>query len=41
MTEQLRTLSGIVRNLKAIGQDILEDEQALNVIQALSDTELW
>ena len=41
MTEQLRTLSGIVRNLKAAGQDIPEDEQALNVIRALPKTKLW
>ena len=41
MTEQLRTLSGIVRDLKAPGQDIPEDEQALNVIRALPKTKLW
>jgi len=41
MTEQLRTLSGMVRDLKAAGQDISEDEHALNVIWALSDTKLW
>jgi len=40
-TEQLRTLSGIVRDLKAAGQDIPEDEQALNVIRALPKTKLW
>jgi len=40
MTEQLRTLSGIVRDLKAARQDILEDEQALNVIWALLKTKL-
>jgi len=41
MTEQLRTLSGIVCNLKAAGQDMPEDEQALNVIRALPKTKLW
>ena len=41
MTKQLRTMSGIVRDLKAAGQDIPEKEQALNVIQALPDTDLW
>ena len=41
MTEQLRTLSGIVCDLKAAGQDIPEDEQALNVIRALPKTKLW
>ena len=41
MTEQMRTLSGIVRDLKATGQDIPEDEQALNVIRALPKTKLW
>ena len=41
MTEQLRTLSGIVRDLKAAGQDIPEDEEALNVIRALPKTKLW
>jgi len=41
MIEQLRTLSGIVRDLKAASQDIPEDDQALNVIRALLDTELW
>jgi len=41
MTEQLRTLSGIVRDLKAADRDILEDEQALNGIPALPDTDLW
>jgi len=41
MTEQLRTLSGIVRDLRATGQDIPEDEQALNVIRALPKTKLW
>jgi len=35
MTKQLRTPSGIVRDLKAASQDIPEDEQALNVIRAL------
>jgi len=32
MTKQLRTLSSIVRDLKVARQDVLEDEQALNVI---------
>ena len=41
MTEQLRTLSDIVRDLKAADQDIHEDGQALNVIRALSKTKLW
>jgi len=41
MTEQLQTLSGIVYDLKVIGQDIPKDEQALNVIQALPKTKLW
>ena len=41
MTEQLRTLSGIVRDLKAAGEDIPKDEQALNVIRALPKTKLW
>jgi len=41
MTEQLRTLNGIVRDLKASSQDIPEDEQALNVIRALPDAKLW
>jgi len=41
MIEQLRTPGGVVRDLKAAGQNILEDEQALNVIRALPDTELW
>ena len=40
MTEQMRTLSGIVRDLKVAGQDIPEDEQAVNVIQALPKTKL-
>jgi len=40
MTKQLRTLSGIVPDLKAVVQDMLEDEQALNVIRALSKTKL-
>ena len=40
-TEQLRTLSGIVRDLKAAGHDIPEDEQALNVIRTLPKTKLW
>ena len=40
VTEQLRTISGIVWDLKAAGQDIPEEEQALNVIQALPDTDL-
>jgi len=40
ITKQLRTLSGIVRDLKAAGKDIPEDEQALNVIQTLPDTDL-
>jgi len=39
--EQLRTRSGIVRDLKATRQDIPEDEQAPNVIWALPDTKLW
>ena len=37
----MRTLSAIVRDLKAAGQDIPEDEQALNVIRALPKTKLW
>ena len=41
ITGQLRTLSGIVRDLKAAGQDISKDEQALNVIRAPSDSKLW
>jgi len=41
MIEQLRTLNGIVHALKVAGQDIPEDEQALNVIWALPDTKLW
>ena len=41
MTEQLRTLSGIVHDLKAAGQDIPEDKQALNVIRALPKTKPW
>jgi len=41
MVKQLRTLSGIVRDLKAAGQDIPDDEQAQNVIRALPDNELW
>jgi len=40
MTKQLRTLSGIVRDLKAAGQGIPEDEQALNVIRAVPDIKL-
>jgi len=38
MTKQLRTMSGIVRDLKAAGQDIPKDEQVLNVIWALPET---
>jgi len=41
MTEQLRTLSGIVRDLNAVGQDIPEDEEALDVIRARPKTNLW
>ena len=41
MTEQLRTVSGIIRDLKATDQDIPKDDQAMNVIQALLDTDLW
>ena len=41
MTEQLQTLSGIVQDPKAAGLDILEDKQALNVMRALLDTNLW
>ena len=41
MIEQLCTLSGIVRVLKAASQDIPEDEQVLNVIWALLKTKLW
>jgi len=32
MIEQLQTMSGIVRDLNVAGQDIPEEEQALNVI---------
>ena len=39
MTEQLRTLSGIVQNLKDVAQDIHEDEQILKVIRTLPDTD--
>ena len=41
MIEQLRNLNGIVRDLKAVGQDIPKNEQALNMIQALQNTKLW
>jgi len=41
MAEQLRTLSGIVRDLKVAGQGISKDEQALNVIRALPKSKLW
>ena len=41
MTKQMQTLSGIVRDFKATSQDIPKDEQALNVIRALPDTDLW
>jgi len=37
VVEHLRIMSGIVRDLKAVGQDIFEGEQVLNVIRALSD----
>ena len=40
LTEQLRTLSGIVLDLKTARQDIPEDEQALHVIWALPSTKL-
>jgi len=38
MIEQMRTMSSIVRDLKVVGQDVPEQEQVLNVIQALLDT---
>ena len=41
MTEQLQTMSGIIQDFKGAGQAILEDEQAMNVIRALPDTNLW
>ena len=34
-------MGGIVRNLKASGQDVPEKEQVLNVIRALPDNEHW
>ena len=35
MTEHLRIMSGIIRDLKAAGKEISEGEQVLNVIRAL------
>jgi len=36
-TEHLRIMGGIICDLKAIGKDIFEGEQVLNVIRALPD----
>jgi len=41
MAEQLQTMSGIVRDFKATSQDIPNKVQGLNVIRALSNTDLW
>jgi len=41
LTEQLRTLSGIVCDFKVAVQNIPEDEQVLNVSQALPQTKFW
>ena len=41
MVEQLWTMSGMIRDLEATGQHIPVEEQALNVIQALPDADLW
>lgn len=35
MTEHLRIMSGVIRDLKAAGKEISEGEQVLNVIKAL------
>jgi len=37
MAEHLRTMDGIICNLKAVGKDVYEGEQVLNVIWALLD----
>ena len=34
-------MGGILRDLKAVSQDVPEEEQVLNVIRALPDTEHW
>jgi len=34
-------MSGMIRDLEATGQHIPVEEQALNVIQALPDADLW
>ena len=37
MIEHLRIIGGIIRDLKAVGKEIFEGEQVLNVIRALPD----
>ena len=40
--EHLRTMSAMVRDLKAAGQEVSEQEQVLNMIRALpNDNEHW
>ena len=34
MVEHLRIIGGIIRDLKAVGKEIFEGEQVLNVIRA-------
>jgi len=41
ISEHLRIMSAMVRDLRAAGEEISEEEQVLNVIRALPENEIW
>jgi len=41
MKEHLQVMCAMARDLKAVGQNISEEEQVLNGIRALPDTQYW